>query len=180
MPIDGPVIAQAVRLVAAARGVVDDYAGPGAPVSADQLRVLLAANGCHVEIFPFRSDALGMTLPCVAGLHPVLVNGDGTGVDRRFALRHQVAHVLAADTRGSVCLAADGFHDTHERVADLFALADAIPGWWIAKAGHGHESMHQVRDIVARQIAEIARSWPFERVLDRATLRLRLFCDEQI
>ena len=61
--VDGMVIARAARLVEAARGLAEDYAGPRAPVPPDQLRVLLGASGCHVEVFPFRSDALGMTLP---------------------------------------------------------------------------------------------------------------------
>jgi len=177
MPTDALVIASAARLVAAARGVVDDYAAPGAPVSPDQLRVLLAASGCHVEIFPFHSDAVGMTLPAVHGVQPVFVNGDGAGVDRRLALRHQVAHVLAGEVDGSVCLAGEGFARHSERVADLFALADAVPGWWIAGLVRRQPSWPDARDVIALHVAELAPAWPPERVLDRATLRLRMFCD---
>ncbi|HET7462788.1 MAG TPA: hypothetical protein VFJ82_16150 [Longimicrobium sp.] len=180
MASDDVVIASAARLVSAARGLADDYAGAAAPVSPDQLRVLLAASGCHVEIFPFRSDALGMTLPFCAGVHPVLVNGDTAGVDRWFALRHQVAHVLAGDTNGAVCLAGEGFHHHPERVADLFALADAVPGWWITRLVHACRSWNAVRVAVASRVAEIAPAWPPARVHDRAELRLRIFCDEGI
>jgi hypothetical protein len=180
MPSDEVVIASAARLVSVARGLADDYAGAAAPVSPDQIRVLLAASGCHVEIFPFRSDALGMTLPFCEGVHPVLVNGDAAGVDRWFALRHQVAHVLAGDTQGAVCLAHEGFHRYPERVADLFALADVVPGWWLQRLVHNCPSWNAVRGAVARRVAEIVPAWPPHRVHDRAELRLRIFCDEGI
>jgi len=180
MQSDDEVVASAARLVAAARGLADDYGGAGAPVSPDQLRVLLAGSGCHVEIFPFRSDAVGMTLPFCEGVHTVLVNGGSSGVDRWFALRHQVAHVLAGDAHGAVCLAGDGFHRHPERVADLFALADAVPGWWLTRVTQGCRSWNAVRDAVARRVCAAAPAWPPERVYDRADLRLRLFCDEGI
>ena len=180
MTVDGGMIARVARLVEAARGLADDYAGAGAPVPPDQLRVLLAASGCHVEVFAFRSDALGMTLPRCEGVHPVLVNGDSAGIDRWFALRHQVAHVLAGDASGAVCLAAEGFHHHPERLADLFALADAVPGWWVAGVVRGHGSWRAVHRQVADRIARLAPAWPPERVHDRAELRLRLFCDAGI
>lgn len=169
------VIASAARLVGIARGAVDDYGGACAPVSPDQLRALLAASGCHVEIFPFRSDALGMTLPRCEGVHPVLVNGAAEGIDRGFALRHQVAHVLAGHAAGAVCLAAEGYARDAERLADLFALADAVPGWWISRAARARCSWRAVVAEIARCAAEFAPGWPPDRVRDRAELRLRLF-----
>jgi hypothetical protein len=180
MSDDAGVIASAARLVAAARGAVDDYAGPGAPVTHDQAWVLAAATGCHVEIFPFRSDALGMTLPRCEGVHPVLVNGAPGAMDRCLALRHQVAHVLAGDGAGAVCLSGDGQQRRPERVADLFALADAVPGWWIARVVRASGSWRAVHGEVARCVAELAPAWPPERVHDRAELRLRLFRDHEI
>lgn len=177
MTYDGAVIACAVRLVAAARGVVDDYAGPGAPLTADQLRALLAGSGCHVELFPFHSDALGMTLPRVAGMHPVLVSTGEAGIDRCLALRHQVAHVLAPEPRGAVCLAREGIDRPAERVADLFALADALPGWWMSGVARAACSWPEVDDRVAQRVSALARAWPPRRVADRTHLRIRLFCE---
>ena len=175
MSSDAAVIASAARLVAAARGAVDDYAGLGAPATPDQVRALLAATGCHVEIFTFRSDAVGMTLPLCHGVHPVLLNGCIRGVDCFLALRHQVAHVLAGDADGSVCLADEGYGRPGERLADLFALADAVPGWWISRALRQLGSWRAVHDAVARCVAGLATVWPPERTADRAALRLRLF-----
>ena len=175
MSSDTMVIASAARLVAAARGAVDDYADACAPVSPDQVRVLLAASGCHVEIFPFRSDAVGMTLPLCEGVHPVLVNGAAEGIDRGFALRHQVAHVLAKDASGTVCLAGEGHGRQSERLADLFALADTVPGWLVSRMARECRAWDAVFDEVARCVAELAPAWPADRVRDRAELRLRLF-----
>ncbi|MFL5384705.1 MAG: hypothetical protein ACJ8J0_20115 [Longimicrobiaceae bacterium] len=175
MSSDTMVIASAARLVAAASGAVDDYAGACAPVSPDQVWVLLAASGCHVEIFPFRSDALGMTLPRCAGVHPVLVNDAAGEIDRGFALRHQVAHVLAEDADGAVCLADEGYGRHPERVADLFALADTVPGWWISRVVRERCSWGAVRGEIARAVAGLVPAWPADRLRDRAELRLRLF-----
>jgi hypothetical protein len=180
MSHEGLVIATAARLVAIARGAVDDYAGPGAPVNPDQVRALLAASGCHVEIFPFRSDALGMTLPLCAGVHPVLVNGAAPGIDPCFALLHQVAHVLAGDGSGAVCLAREGYERPAERLADLFALADAVPGRWISRVVGARRSWNAARGEIARCIADLAPAWPVDRLHDRADLRLRLFRENGI
>jgi hypothetical protein len=176
MSNDAGLIASAARLVAAARGAVEDYAGLGAPSSADQVRALLAATGCHVEIFTFRSDAVGMTLPLCHGVHPVLVNGSLRSMDRLMALRHQVAHVLAGDAGGSVCLVDGDCDRPAERLADLFALADAVPGWWIARTLRRFGgSWRALEDETRRCVAELATLWPAARVRDRAELRLRLF-----
>jgi hypothetical protein len=181
MSNDAEVIASAARLVAAARGAVDDYAGLGAPSSPDQVRALLAATGCHVEIFTFRSDAVGMTLPLCRGVHPVLVNGSLRSMDRLLVLRHQVAHVLAGETEGSVCSVDGDYVRPEERLADLFALADSVPGWWIARTLRRFGgSLPALRDETVRCVAELATLWPAERVRDRAELRLMLFRDTGI
>ncbi|HEX6750157.1 MAG TPA: hypothetical protein VF092_22885 [Longimicrobium sp.] len=175
MSSDAMVIASAARLVAAARGAVDDYAAAGAPITPDQVGALLAASGCHVEIFPFRSGAMGMTLPLCEGVHPVLVNGGARGMDLGLALRHQAAHVLAEDSSGAVCLADEGYVRHPERLADLFALADAVPGWWISRVMRRTCSWGHVHEEIAACCEELAPAWPAERVHDRARLRLRLF-----
>ncbi|HEU4456406.1 MAG TPA: hypothetical protein VFR81_25285 [Longimicrobium sp.] len=177
---DCRVISAAGWMVAVARRAVEDYAGPRAPVRTDQVGALLAAAGCHVEIFPFRSDTVAMTLPRCAGVYPVLVNRSAERTDRFFALRHEVAHVLAGDVEGAVYLAHEGYADHAERVADLFALADLVPGWWIAGLRRGGAPWREVRGEVADAIAAYAEAWPPERLRDRAALRIRLFHERGI
>jgi hypothetical protein len=86
-----------------------------------------------------------------------------------------VAHVLAGDAVGSVCLASEGHAREAERLADLFALADTVPGWWIARVARRPFTWAAVRGEIARCAAELAPAWPPDRVDDRADLRLRLF-----
>ncbi|HEX2201863.1 MAG TPA: hypothetical protein VHG91_01125 [Longimicrobium sp.] len=169
------VLAAAARLVAAARERVAAYAGPVAPVRTDQVAALMAAAGCHVEVFPFRSATVAMTLPKTAGVYPVLLNRAAERTDRFFALRHELAHVLAGEAERAVFLADEGFMAAPERVADLFALADLVPGWWIADVRRGRTPWAKVRAEIALAVAEYAAEWPPRRFADRAVLRLRLF-----
>lgn len=177
---DVRVVSVAAWLIAVARRAIQDYAGPRAPLRTDQVAALLAASGCHVEVFPFQSDTVAMTLPRCAGVHPVLVNQDAVRTDRFFALRHEAAHVLAGDLEGAVYLAHEGYCAHAERVADLFALADLVPGWWIAGVRRGRTPWREVRAEVAGAVAAYAESWPAERLQDRAMLRVRLFRDRGI
>jgi hypothetical protein len=177
---DDAVIAAAHRLVQQARGVVSAYAGPCAPVRTDQVGELLAAAECHVETFPFQSDTVAMTLPRCAGVYPVLLNRNAERTDRFFALRHEVAHVMAGDVEGAVFLSEQGFGAAEERVADLFALADLVPGWWIAEVRRGKTAWRAVKAEVALAVAEYAETWPPARFADRAELRLRLYRERGI
>jgi hypothetical protein len=177
---DRRVISAAGWMVAVARRAVKDYAGSRAPLRTDQVGELLSAAGCHVEIFPFRSDTVAMTLPRCAGVYAILVNRSAERTDRFFALRHEVAHVLAGDVEGAVYLAHEGFESHAERVADLFALADLVPGWWIAGLRRGGAAWREVREEVAEAIAAYAESWPPERLRDRAALRIQLFRERGI
>jgi hypothetical protein len=177
---EGRVLARAARLVEAARALVDEYAGPYAPVRTDQVAALLTGAGCHVEVFPFQSSTVAMTLPKVAGVHPVLLNREADRTDRFFALRHEVAHVLAGDVDGAVFLADEGFMNEPERIADLFALADLVPAWWIAGLRRGRTPWTRVQAEIAQAVAEYAAEWPPRRFADRASLRLRLYREHGI
>lgn len=177
---DGGVLAAALRLVRAARVCEGEYAGATAPMRTDQVSKLLAAAGCHVEVFPFQSSTVAMTLPCCAGVYPIFVNRHAERTDRWFALRHELAHVMAGDTDGAVFLADEGYMAAPERAADLFALADLVPGWWIAETRRGRTPWATVRAEIALAVAEYAEGWPAERLTDRAALRLRLFREHNI
>lgn len=174
------VLAAAARVVGEAQRLVEHYAGPLAPLRTDQVSVLLRRARCHLEVFPFRSDTVAMTLPRCAGAYPVLINRDAERTDRQFALRHEVAHVLAGDAEGAVFLADTGYMTLPERVADLFALSDLVPGWWIAEVRRGHTPWRRVRAEMVLAVAEYAESWPLERLEDRAELRLRLFREKGV
>ncbi len=169
------ILSVAARLVEDARGMVADYAGHYAPLRTDQLSALLRGAGCHVEVFPFQSDTIAMTLPRCADAYPVLVNRSAERTDRLFAFRHEIAHVLAGDVEGAVYLSDEGYMAMPERIADLFALADLVPGWWIADVRKGQTPWRRVKAEIALAVAEYAEAWPPDRLVDRVVLRLKLF-----
>jgi hypothetical protein len=169
---DGTVIGEAMRLVEGARRVDAGYAGSTSPLRTDQLAGLMRNSGCHVEVFPFRSSLGAMALPRYAGLYPVFVNSAADRTERVFALRHELAHVLAGDVDEPLYLADDGYTSLQERVADLFALADLVPGWWMRWIS---EDANRFESEVARAVTDFAEGWPSERIADRARLRIALF-----
>jgi hypothetical protein len=177
---DEGVLCEARRLVARARDIVGSYAGPVAPVRTDQVGELLSASGCHVEVFPFQSDTVAMVLPRCEGVYPVLINRSAEQTDRFFALRHELGHVLAGDVDGPVFLADEGYMSAAERAADLFALADLVPGWWIGEVRRGRTPWRQVLREIAMAVATYAEAWPAQRFGDRAELRLALYREHGI
>ena len=177
---DEAVLSAARRLVEHAREVVGSYAGSLAPARTDQVSTLMRASGCHVEVFPFQSDTVAMVLPRCEGVYPVLINRAAEQTDRFFALRHELGHVLAGDVDGPVFLADEGYMSGAERAADLFALADLVPGWWIAEVRRGRTPWREVKRQIALAVAQYAEAWPAQRFGDRATLRLRLYREHEL
>jgi hypothetical protein len=88
---------------------------------------------------------------------------------------HELGHVLAGNMDGAVFLADTGYMAPSERIADLLALADLVPGWWIEWGRAGGAPAQEVRSDVVQAVAEYAEDWPLLRLRDRAALRLRLF-----
>jgi hypothetical protein len=167
------LLAAALRVVRAARAHEPAYAGPLSPLRTDQVAALLRRAGCHLEVFPFRSTAAAMVLPRCGGVYPLFVNREAERVARVFALRHELAHVLAGDVDGAVFLADDGYTAREERIADLVALADLVPGWWLAQLAGG--PARELASEVAQAVAEFAGGWPADRGMDRVRLRLLLY-----
>jgi hypothetical protein len=177
---DDAVVASARRLVERARETVGAYAGTLSPARTDQVSDLLGAAGCHVEIFPFHSDTVAMVLPPCGGVYPIFINRSAEETDRLFALRHELGHVLAGDVDGPVFLADEGYMSPAERTADLFALADLVPGWWIAEVRRGRTPWREVKRQIAMAVATYAEAWPAQRFGDRAELRLALYREHGI
>ncbi|HET6765357.1 MAG TPA: hypothetical protein VFH27_16840 [Longimicrobiaceae bacterium] len=176
---EADVLRAALAVIRAAREHDRGYAGPAAPARTDQMAALLRRAGCHVEVYSFQSTAAAMVLPRCAGVYPLFVNRDAERVERTFALRHELAHVLAGDADGPVYLADDGYMAREERIADLFALADLVPGWWLAQLA-GAVRPRALAAEVAQAVAEFAEGWPRDRVLDRVRLRMRLYAQHQV
>jgi hypothetical protein len=81
--------------------------------------------------------------------------------------------VLAGEVQGAVYAHEAAESDATERVADLFALADLVPGWvleWVREEG-GEPALESE---AAALLAPYAAGWSAERLEDRARLRLEL------
>ncbi|HEU4559211.1 MAG TPA: hypothetical protein VFS20_15240, partial [Longimicrobium sp.] len=76
---------------------------------------------------------------------------------------------------GAVFLANEGYMSPAERAADLFALADLVPAWWIEEVRRGRTPWREVKRQIALAVAQYAENWPAQRFGDRAELRLRLY-----
>lgn len=170
------VLSTTAKLVRVARGLENNYAGSGSPIRDDQVSQLLVGAKCHLEVFPFRSDVVAMALPRCADVYPILVNRRAHRIDRQFAILHEIAHVLAGDAEEAPVFLTD-CHDmaNPERVADLFALADLVPAWWVEECRRMQTPWREVRGEIMLAITEYATSWTEERIEDRAGLRLELY-----
>lgn len=171
---DLPVLRHAAQLIEEARKIVPWYAGRSSPTPSGHVAELLRHSGCVVEIFPFLSDSTAMVPPPILGVHVIFMDRKAARVDRQFALRHELAHVLARETE-FVFMADADYMGPAERTADLFALADVVPGWWIRQVRGVVRSWKRTRDEVRIAIAGYADGWPPDRLDDRAQLRVSLY-----
>lgn len=169
------ILGSTLRTVEAARRIVSWYGGDFAPLRTDQLAELLRRSGCHVEVFPFRSSVTAMALPPYRGRYPILLNRTAQRTDRMFALRHELAHVLAGDVEEATFLASEGYMSKEERAADLFALVDLLPTWLLRLMRRQRLSWGAIAAEIRHGVGLYGGDWPKERVADRTALRIRLF-----
>lgn len=170
------ILKDAHARIRAAREIQPWYAGDFSPVRTDQISELLVGLRCRVETFPFQSGHVAMTAPPThypEHVQPIFINRSAARIDQRFALRHEVGHVLAGE--GGVFMTDSGFMADHERAADLFALADLVPGRLIRYMRRQRAPWCAVLEEVRGAIELYAGDWPVERLLDRAELRVDLF-----
>jgi len=97
----------------------------------------------------------------------------GVEMERRFALGHGLAHVLAGHVADLTC-AHDGHHweAPEEQLADAFAFTDLMPRRTVLEAqASGFRGPHLERWVRA-EIFCYAPGWSEGRVADRAETRL--------
>lgn len=129
--------------------------------------------------FPFASGATAMAIPH-GGEVLVFVDQSSPRTDRLLTIRHEVAHALAGDLEGAVFLSDPDYMGPAERIADLFALADAVPGWWVRQVRETVRSWRRTRVEIWEAVADYATGWPPDRLDDRAALRLALYRERGI
>lgn len=149
------------------------YAGDFAPIRTDQLAELLRARSCDLQVYPFSSSRTAMAAPAIDGVQPIFVNATAPRVDRQLAIRHEISHVTCGES--GVFMSDDDFMTPHERRADLVALADLVPGWWIRMVRRSRTPWRSVLHEIGVAISSWGEGWPEQRLRDRAQLRLDLY-----
>lgn len=167
------LVAWAARNIEDLRGSCAWYAGDFAPIRTDQLAELLRIRNCELQVYSFTSSRAAMVPPAMDGVQPVFVNAAAPRVDRQLAIRHELSHVTCGES--GVFMSDDDFMTPHERRADLVALADLVPGWWIRMVRRSRTPWRSVLREIESAILSWGEGWPQERLRDRAQLRLELY-----
>lgn len=145
----------------------DDWA----PLSDITLGLLLRRAGIRWRYAPLAGLA-EVVWPPAFGLHLMLVERAQTAGEKRLAMRHGLAHVLAGHLDDYVRAGDRNWGSYEETVADLFALVDLIPNRMLAELRSAGFTKVERRRWAARELRRYAPRWPAVRIADRIRLRL--------
>lgn len=151
------------------------YAAGSRPVTDTELLHLAAALNADVQTFAFQSADTAMVLPRCRGRMLIMLNRRYPRQIRSFALRHELAHVLAGDVEDLIFLNEAGFMSREERAADLFALADAVPDPALEQWLRDSQLRSSLGEHIRSVMAGFTMDWAPDRIMDRTRLREDLF-----
>lgn len=161
----------AVATIGAARRMNARFASGAGFLGTCHLNRMLRQANCNIVYFPFQSQTGAIVLPLFDGAHPTLINANAPREERIFAELHELHHVLAGEADELVQFSRDDYMCGNERAADLFALAELVPSFFM----RDYQSDEVLHADVCASIETHVIHWPADRVRDRADLRLRLF-----
>ena len=171
---DRAVLEGAAELVRRTWELVGTPARP--PLRTDQITRLLTRTGTRLEEYRFGSSAVGMAIPWAGGTeHAILIDSAASRADYDFTIRHEIAHVLAGEVSETLFLTADDTMSVSERRADLYAVADLVPGWSMQQMRGRRRPWAHVRLEVLQSFRELTVGWSEERLRDRANLRVEMW-----
>ena len=174
---DAGVLDQVVGLIERTRSLVGpyEYAGSGAPIGTAQICELAEKLGCELHYFAFQSEAFDMALPPVQGANLIFVDSRTQRSDQALTVRHELAHVLTGEVAEPTYLTAADTLSHSERVADLFAVADLVPTWYVRQLRGRRRPWKHTELEIKQAFRELTEGWSEQRLNDRARLRLLLF-----
>jgi hypothetical protein len=149
--------------------------GAGPPLRTDQISRLLVLSRTRLCEYPFRSGTVGMAIPWSADEHAILIDSTASRADYAFTIRHELAHVLSGEVSDTLFLSAADTLSFSERRADLFAVADLAPAWFMAQLRGRRRPWRQIRLEVVQAFRALTDGWSEERLRDRARLRVELY-----
>lgn len=173
---DTRLIQEAAQLVRRAQRLEPRYANGSCAATTREMAELLRRSTCRVYRLRSQPRAKALTIPPIAGEYAIGIRADLSWSEHAFALRHELAHVLAGDVEEPVRMVDRGYLTQAERYADLFALADLVPRAYLDGLCRLRIPWGEIRADIEQQIRELwGPDWTTARVDDRASLRLRLY-----
>ncbi len=176
LPDEDGVLAGTAAAIAQLRSMGVPYADVFSPLHDDALAAALRRLTVRTHGESLGTRDVEMVAPPLYGRYLLVYSTDVGADQRRFALRHGMAHVAAGHVRPTAFLTSRADPaDPAERVADLFALADLVPFWEIGDLRRSHASWSAVRAYIGRALAHFTVRWTTERIIDRAATRVALY-----
>lgn len=152
------------------------YNSEFSPLSDLTIALLLTRAGVRWKHAPLEGGISEIVWPPIYGVHFMQIDKHLTLGERRFAMRHGLAHVLDGHLRDLAPAADSGDWRTYEEtVADIFALVDLTPDHQLDVLlgfGAGYEELEAW---VREEAAKYAQEWPEDRLSHRAKLRVRMY-----
>lgn len=149
------------------------------PLSDITLALLLDRAGIRWKYVPLRG-LVEIIWPPLCGIHVILGHEYLAPGERRFAVRHGLAHVLVGDSHERMYARSEREWDTEsEGIADLFAIADLVPDRVIREVLAAGLNPVEVERWIQGEIWRYVPNWPEARINDRAARRWDLFQEPQ-
>ena len=149
----------------------DDWA----PLSDITLGLLARRAGVQWRYVPLGGLA-EIVWPPLCGTYHLHIEHEQTPGEKRFAIRHGLAHVLDGHV-AEIAYCHDG-HDPlgyQECVADLFAAVDLIPNRAIRELVTAGYTLDERLHWMWCELKRYAPRWPTARIADRVGLRLTFY-----
>lgn len=163
-------------------GYADEVFSPAGDIT---LQLIARAMGGEIDIQELGPNTQELGVPGYFGPPIIVINRLLPQVQRRLALRHGLAHLIAGELEAGqgnevrfMSLITD-YMTMEERRADLFALADLFPNQAIDVLIATGARTVTVQAALRRELRIFAPDWPSDRLTDRVRLRLALYEDRR-
>lgn len=163
-------------------GYADEYFSPAGDLT---LQMIARSMGGEIEVEELGPNTQELGVPGYFGPPLIIVNRLLPPMQRRLALRHGLAHLIAGELEAGqgnevrfMSLITD-YKTMEERRADLFALADLFPDREVEALIATSSQVRRVDASLRQEIRTFAPEWPRDRLADRVRLRLALYEDRR-
>lgn len=152
------------------------YNSEFSPLSDLTFSLLLTRAGVRWRYAPLEGGICEIVWPPIYGVHLMQIDKHLTTAERRFAMRHGLAHVLDGHLRDLAPAADSGdWRSYEEAVADLFALVDLVPDHHLDTLVQLGASPEKLVESVREETVRYAPEWLEDRLSQRACLRVRMY-----